>query len=62
MNKRSKIITMIAEKTTTGFSAYSKSFPIFTTGKDIDELLTNSIEATPLYFDREISKINLIHI
>ncbi len=52
---------MIVEKTSTGFSAYSNSFPIFTTGKDESELLTNSLEAASLYFEEENLKINLIH-
>ncbi|REG86381.1 hypothetical protein C8N25_11285 [Algoriphagus antarcticus] len=38
MKKDSKIIDMIPEKTSTRFSDYPDSYPIFTTGKDVSEL------------------------
>ena len=46
-----KKIVMLLEKTDTGFSAYAKEFPIYTTGQTISELLNNSFEATNLYFE-----------
>jgi len=45
-----KIILIIVEKTDTGFSAYGRDYPIFTTGRSIPELINNASEATGLYF------------
>jgi transcriptional regulator with XRE-family HTH domain len=44
-------IKIIVEKTETGFSAYSEDYPIFTTGRTVPELISNSYEAAQLYFD-----------
>ena len=46
-------ITMIVEKTDTGFSAYSKQYPIFTTAVNITELMNNALEAVNLYFEED---------
>jgi predicted RNase H-like HicB family nuclease len=51
MKRLKKKIKIIVEKTNTGFSAYSDEFPIFTTGKTVPELLSNSYEATQMYFE-----------
>jgi len=48
MNKK---IKLIVEKTHTGFSGYSNDYPIFTTGKRIEELTNNTFEAFDLFFD-----------
>lgn len=61
MKKDSKIIDLIAEKTSTGFSAYSDSYLIFTTGKALSELMKNTHEATFLYVEAQRFKIDLIH-
>lgn len=54
--KRSNKIIIIIEKTKTGFSAYAKDHPIFTTGSNMAELIGNAHEAIQLYFaDEEIS-------
>ncbi len=45
-----KKITIVIEKTKTGFSAYAADYPIFTTAKNIPELIGNTIEATNLFF------------
>ena len=50
-------ITLIVEKTNTGFSAYSYDYPIFTTGKSIPELINSAYEATEFYFEEEIVKV-----
>jgi predicted RNase H-like HicB family nuclease len=50
-------ITLIVEKTNTGFSAYSDNYPIFTTGKSIPELINNAYEATEFYFEEENVKV-----
>jgi len=48
-----KKIAVVIEKVDTGFSAYAKNFPVFTTGSTINELLDNIIEACSLYFKDE---------
>ncbi|MFW6257500.1 MAG: type II toxin-antitoxin system HicB family antitoxin [Prolixibacteraceae bacterium] len=63
MQATKKRIKIIVEKTDTGFSGYSDSLPIFTTGKTIPELMANALEATSLYFEDEeyqITNENLI--
>lgn len=52
-----KQITLIVEKTNTGFSAYSENYPIFTTGKSIQELMNNAYDATRFYFEEENIKV-----
>ena len=51
-------ITIIIEKTKTGFSAYSNDQAIFTTAKNIPELIGNTIEAANLYFEEDKIKIS----
>ncbi len=46
-----KKITVTLEKTSTGFSAFANDYPVYTTGKDIPELIGNTIEALNLYFE-----------
>jgi predicted RNase H-like HicB family nuclease len=53
MKTTNKKIKMIVEKTDTGFSAFSEDYPIYTTGKNIPELLSNAIEAANLCFEEE---------
>jgi hypothetical protein len=50
MTEQDKII-MVIEKTKTGFSAFSESYPVFTTGKNIPELINNAIEAVSLFLE-----------
>jgi predicted RNase H-like HicB family nuclease len=57
MKATRKKITMIVEKTETGFSAFSEDYPIFTTGRNITELIENAFEAANLYFEEEKLKI-----
>jgi predicted RNase H-like HicB family nuclease len=59
MKTTKKKIDMIIEKTKTGFSAYAKDYPIFTTGKTIADLINNAYEATALYFEEQ--KIRVTH-
>lgn len=49
---------MIVEKTDTGFSAFSDTIPIYTTGRTIPELINNALEATKLCFEDEEITIN----
>ncbi len=46
-----KKISIIVEKTDTGFSAYCNDYPIFTIGRTIPELIDNAFEAVNLYFE-----------
>jgi len=48
---KTKTITMVLEKTGTGYSAYSSKFPIFTTGGSMVELLANAYEAVKLFYE-----------
>jgi predicted RNase H-like HicB family nuclease len=57
MKTLKKKITMIVEKTDTGFSAFSNNYPIYTTGKTMPELIDNAFEASELYFKDEKIKI-----
>ncbi len=57
MKTLKKKITLIVEKTDTGFSAYSDSYPVFTTGKTIPELIDNAFEACELYLETENVKL-----
>jgi transcriptional regulator with XRE-family HTH domain len=51
MIKSKKKIKFIVEKTASGFSGYSKEYPVFTTGKNFTELLTHATEAMNLFFE-----------
>jgi len=58
MKATNKKISIIVEKTDTGFSAYCNDYPIFTTGRTIPELIDNAFEATNLYFEDENVEVN----
>jgi predicted RNase H-like HicB family nuclease len=57
MKSSKRKISMIVEKTDTGFSAYSDEYSIYTTGKTITELIDNAYEAANLYFEDENVKL-----
>ncbi len=44
---------MIVERTRTGYSAYANKFPVYTTGKTLEELKKNMLEALNLHFEEE---------
>lgn len=48
-----KKINIIVEKTESGFSGYSEEYPIFTTGRNVPELIDNALESVQLYFDKK---------
>lgn len=50
---------MMVEKTDTGFSAYCVDYPIYTTGKNVADLMNNAQEAANLYYEDQ--KINVLH-
>lgn len=57
-----KKISVIIEKTHTGYSAYTEDYPAFTTGKTMDELKANMVDGLNLYFEdkgREVTIDNL---
>ena len=45
-----KKIEIIVERTRTGYSAYASKYPVYTTGKSLDQLKANIIEAINLHF------------
>lgn len=52
-----KKITIIVEKTFTGYSAYSENDPIFSVGNNLEEIKINILEALNLYFEDSKTKI-----
>jgi hypothetical protein len=46
-------IEMIAERTNTGYSAYASKYAVYTTGRDLNKLKSNMVEALNLYFEDE---------
>ncbi|MGB4850046.1 MAG: helix-turn-helix transcriptional regulator [Saprospiraceae bacterium] len=57
-----KKITVIVEKTNTGFSAYAPDYPVATTGRAIIELQKNILEVLNFYFEDhgyEVTKSNI---
>jgi predicted RNase H-like HicB family nuclease len=59
MAKKKILVTI--EKTKTGFSAYSDDYPVYTTGKTINELFDNCNEAFALYFEDKKTKVQPIY-
>ena len=55
MSKK-KLITMVVEKTNTGYSAYAKEAAVFTVASDLNELYENTEEALSLAFDRQVCR------
>jgi predicted RNase H-like HicB family nuclease len=50
-------VEMIIEKTKTGYSAYASKYPVYTTGKNLDQLKKNILEALNLHFEEEKKKV-----
>ena len=48
-----KKIKVIIEKTDTGFSAYARDYPVYTTGESMNDLIDNTCEAFSLYFENK---------
>lgn len=53
---KNKRITMVVEKTNTGYSAYAKEAAVFTVASDLNELYENAEEALSLAFDRDVTR------
>jgi predicted RNase H-like HicB family nuclease len=47
---------IIVEKTKTGYSAYSEAFPVVTTGKTLEDLKENILEALNLLFEEKSNR------
>lgn len=58
MTRDKSKVTVTIEKTDTGFSAFAKDFPVYTTGKSLAELQRNIHEALNFYFEDENKQIN----
>lgn len=50
-------IKMVVEKTRTGYSAYAEKLPVFTTGRSLDELKSNVLEAVNLYYEKQGKRV-----
>jgi hypothetical protein len=50
-------IDFLVEETATGYSAYAKTYPVFTTGDTIDSLKINSLEAINILFEEMGKKL-----
>lgn len=48
-----KKIPVVVECTDSGYSAYARSLPVFSTGKDITDLNRNVAEALQLYYEEK---------
>jgi hypothetical protein len=44
-------VDFLVEETATGYSAYAKTYPVFTTGDSLDSLKANSLEAINILFE-----------
>lgn len=45
-------ISIVVEKTKTGYSAYAEKYPVYTVGKSLEELKANILEAVNLLFEK----------
>jgi hypothetical protein len=52
----------IVEKTTTGYSAYSDNYPIYTTGTTLLELHSNIVEAFNLFLEDQCKFLTITNI
>ena len=48
-----KKIEMIVERTRTGYSAYASKYAVYTTGKSLEQLKANILEALNLHFSEK---------
>jgi predicted RNase H-like HicB family nuclease len=54
-----KKLNLIVEKTSSGYSAYSEKYPVYTTGATVTELMHNAVEAFNFYFRESGEKIKI---
>lgn len=60
--KEKKVYSFIVEWTKTGFSAYSKEYPVVTTGETLTEVKRNIVEALELLFEDKKTKVSTQNI
>ena len=53
-----KKFRLVVEKTDTGFSAYCKDYPVYTTGQTFTELLHHAVEAMNLFLSEQGSGVS----
>ena len=53
---KQKSISIIVEKTNTGYSAYAEDLSVYTTAEDLNELYSNTEEALSFALDRTVSQ------
>jgi hypothetical protein len=54
-----KKLSVFVEKTETGYSAYSEKYPVYTSGGNVQELISNIIEAINFYFKEAGEKVTI---
>jgi len=52
-------IKMVVEKTRTGYSAYAEKLPVFTTGRSLNELKSNVLEAVNLFYEKQGKRVTV---
>jgi hypothetical protein len=57
-----KKIEITVEKTKTGFSAFARKYPVYTTGRNFEMLKRNMTEALNLYFEESGTVITASHL
>lgn len=62
MKKYTKKINVTVEKTSTGYSAFTEDFDVFSTGKDIPELYSNLLESVNFALEDEGLEITMKNI
>ena len=55
-----KRVKVIVEKTSTGYSAYAEKYAVYTTGKDVKELVENIIQAMNFHFKESGEKVTVL--
>ena len=57
MKKLRKKIKLLVEKTDTGYSAYCKDYPVYTTGHSFTELRDSAVEAINLFLSEKSAQV-----
>lgn len=52
-----KKIKIVVEKSDTGYSAYTKDYPVYTTGQSFTELRNHAVEAMNLFLSEQDSQV-----
>ena len=57
MKKLRKKVKLLVEKTDTGYSAYCKDYPVYTTGHSFTELRDHAVEAINLFLSEKSAQV-----